>query len=164
MPPWLRKLALTGHVASSVGWLGGTLVFVGLSVVGLTSRDDQTARAAYLLMEPTARYVLTPLALASLVSGVIQSLGTPWGLLRHYWVGFKLVLTVFAVVVLLTYLDTLGHLAAVATDTDTDLRVVRDPSPGLHATLAAIVLLVTTVLAVYKPPGMTRYGQRRRHR
>jgi hypothetical protein len=164
MPPPLRKLALTAHVTSSVGWLGAALIFGGLAIVGLTSPDDQTARAAYLVMEPTARYVLVPLALASLVTGVIQSLGTPWGLLRHYWVGCKLAMTVLGVPLLLSYLDALGHLADVAADPENDLSVVRDPSPGLHASLAAAGLLVATVLAVYKPRGMTAYGQRRRHR
>jgi hypothetical protein len=34
-------------------------------------------------------------------------------------------------------------------------------SPTLHASLALVLLLVATVLAVFKPRGMTRYGQRR---
>jgi hypothetical protein len=33
----------------------------------------------------------------------------------------------------------------------------------LHAGGALLLLLVATTLAVYKPRGMTRYGQRKQH-
>ncbi|QIN84517.1 DUF2269 domain-containing protein [Rubrobacter tropicus] len=163
MKPRVRKFALTAHVASSVGWLGAVVVFLALAVVGLTGRDAQTVRGAYLVMEPAAWFVLVPLAFATLTTGIVQSLGTKWGLFRHYWVLFKLLITVFATVVLLVYMETFGYLAGVAADPTADLGVVRNPSPGLHAALALLVLLVATVLAVYKPRGMTPYGRRKQH-
>ena len=46
-------------------------------------------------------FVIVPLAIASLLTGVVQALATPWGLFRHYWVVIKLFLTVFATLVLL---------------------------------------------------------------
>ncbi|MGI9077434.1 MAG: DUF2269 domain-containing protein [Gemmatimonadaceae bacterium] len=161
MPPRVRKFALTAHVTSSVGWLGAVVVFLALAVVGLTSQDAQTVRGAYLVMEPAAWFVLVPLAFASLLTGIVQALGTTWGLFRHYWVVFKLLLTVFATSVLLIYMETFGYMAGVAADPGTDMGVVRNPSPALHAVLALLVLLVVTVLAIYKPRGMTPYGQRK---
>lgn len=83
--PRLRKFVLTAHLTSSVGWLGAIAAFLALAVAGLTSQDEQTVRAAYLAMELTAWFVTVPLALASLLSGLIQALGTPWGMFRHYW-------------------------------------------------------------------------------
>ena len=157
----LRKLALTAHVTSSVGWLGAVVVFLGLAVVGLTSQDAQTVRGAYLVMEPAAWFVLVPLAFASLLTGIVQSLGTMWGLFRHYWVLFKLLITVFATIVLLIYMETLSLMAGVAADPGADLGAVRDDSPLVHTVLALLLLLVATVLAVYKPRGMTRYGRRK---
>ena len=85
MAPALRKLALTAHVVSSVGWLGAALVFLGLAIIGMTGQDAQTVRGTYLVMEPAAWYVLVPLAFASLSTGLVQALGTTWGLFRHYW-------------------------------------------------------------------------------
>jgi len=149
------------HVASSVGWLGAVAAFLAVAVIGLTSNDAATVRGAYLVMEPAARYVLVPLALASLLSGLIQSLGTAWGLFRHYWVLFKLLINAFATLVLLMYLQTFAAMAEVAADPSVDLDAVRKVSPVQHAALAMVLLLVTTVLAVYKPRGMTRYGQRK---
>ena len=160
MPPGARKLALTAHVTASVGWLGAIIVFLGLAVVGLTSQDAQTVRAAYLVMEPAARLVLVPLSFASLVTGVVLSLGTAWGLIRHYWIVFKLVITVFATIILLIYMKTFRSMAGVAADPSADLAMVRNASPLLHAALALLVLVAATVLAVYKPRGLTPYGRR----
>jgi uncharacterized membrane protein len=161
MRPHVRKFALAAHVACSVGWLGAVVVFLALAVVGLTSQDAETVRGAYLVMEPAAWYVLVPLAFASLLTGLVQSLGTTWGLFRHYWVLFKLLINLVATVVLLMYTQTLNSLAGVAADPSADLGVVRNASPVLHAALALLLLLVATTLAVYKPRGLTRYGRRK---
>jgi len=161
MTPRVRKFALTAHVASSVGWLGAVGVFLALAVVGLTSQDAETVRGAYLVMEPAAWFVLVPLAFASLLTGLAQSLGTTWGLFRHYWVLAKLLINVLATSVLLIYMETFSVMADVAGDPSADLGVVRNASPVLHAGAALLLLLVATTLAVYKPRGLTPYGQRK---
>lgn len=161
LTPRLRKAVLTAHVASSVGWLGAVAAFLALGVVGLTSEKDETVRAAYLVMEPAAWLVLVPLAVASLLTGLLQSLTTTWGLFRHYWVLFKLLINVVATVVLLVYMETFRVMANVAGDPNVDLSEVRNVSPVLHAALALLLLLAATTLAVYKPPGLTPYGQRK---
>lgn len=163
MTPRVRKLALTAHVTASIGWLGAVIVFLALAVIGLTSKHAQTVRGAYLVMEPAARFVLVPLAFASLLTGIVQSLGTTWGLFRHYWVVFKLLINLFASVVLVIYMETFRFMAGVAADPNTELGTVRNASPSLHATLALLLLLVAAVLAIYKPRGMTRYGWRKQH-
>lgn len=162
MSPWLRKFVLTAHVTITVDWIGAVMVFLALSVLGLTSPNSQTVRGVYLVMEPAASFVLVPLAFASLLTGVIQSLGSAWGLFRHYWVLFKLLIAVFATFVLLNYMETFAGMARIAADPTVNLALVRNPSPLIHASLALIVLLVATVLAVYKPRAVTPYGRRKR--
>jgi hypothetical protein len=161
MPPGFRKLMLSAHVISSVGWLGAVVAFLALAAIGVTNQDAPTVRGVYLVMQPTAWYVLVPLAFASLLTGIVMSLGTTWGLFRHYWVLVKFGLTVFATIILLIYMRTFGFMASVAADPAADLDAVRNPSPVLHAALALLVLLVSTLLAVYKPQGVTPYGRRR---
>ena len=161
MPRRLRTFTLTVHVTVSVGWLGAVAAFLALGLVGLTSRDALTVRGVYLVMEPAAWFILVPLAVASLLTGLIQALGTAWGLMRHYWVLFKLLITSFATIVLLMYLQTFAALADLAADPTVDLRLVRNASPVQHAALALLLLVIATVLAVYKPRGMTRYGWRK---
>ena len=161
LAPRVRKAVLVAHVSSSVGWLGAVFAFLGVAVVGMTSDDPDTTRAAYIVMEPAAWMVLVPLALASLLTGLIQSLGTPWGLIRHYWVIFKLVINVAATVVLIAYMQTLAAMAEVASDPSAQLSDAHNPSPVLHAAAASVLLLVATLLGVFKPQGMTRYGRRK---
>ena len=166
MRPRLRKFVLTAHVVASVGWLGAVAVFLALAVVGLTSQEAQVVRAVYLAMEPAGWFVLVPLSLTSLLTGLVQSLGTKWGLFRHHWVLIKLLINVVATIVLLMYMQTLGYLADVAAQTTSssgDLSLLRSPSPVLHAGFGMLLLLVAATLSVYKPRGMTRYGQRRQH-
>lgn len=165
MTPGLRKFALTAHVTSSVGTIGAVAGFLALAVAGLNSEDSQMVRAAYLAMELTAWYVIVPLALASLLTGLVQSLGTPWGLLRHYWVVTKLLLTVLVTIVLLLQMELIGYLADVSAETmlsSADLRVLR-MSPMIHAAGGLLVLLVPVVLSLYKPRGLTPYGWRKQH-
>ena len=160
----LRTFALTVHVTSSVGWLGAVAAFLALAVAGLTSQDAQTVRGAYLVMDLTGWFVLVPLSLASLFTGLIQSLGTEWGLFRHYWILAKLLMNLFATIVLLLYMQTLGYLAGVAAETTSsggDLSGLRIPSPVCHAGAALLLLLIAVTLSVFKPRGMTRYGQRK---
>ena len=164
MTPRGRKLALTVHVTSSVGWLGAVAAFLALAIAGLASDDGVTTRAVYIAMEATGWFVLVPLALASLLSGVVQSLGTKWGLFRHYWVVVKLVINVVASVILVMYMDTLSGLAdraSAAAASGDHLRGPSSPSPVLHAGGALLLLLGAATLAVYKPKGLTRYGWRK---
>jgi len=76
MTPRVHKFALTAHVTSSVGWLGAVAGFLVLAVAGLTSRNVETVRAAYLAMELIAWFVIVPLSLASPLTGLVMSLGT----------------------------------------------------------------------------------------
>lgn len=163
MTPWLRKFALTAHVTASVGWIGAVACFLALAVRGLKSEDGQLVRSAYLAMELTGWLVIAPLSVASLVTGLVQSLGTAWGLFRHYWVLMKLVINVLASVLLLVHMQPTSRLAAVAakeTLADTALRGLRTQLVG-DASAALLALLVATTLSVYKPRGMTPYGWRK---
>jgi hypothetical protein len=159
----LRQFALTTHVTCSAGLLGAIAGFLALASAGLTSQDAQMVRAAYLAIEVTAWFVIVPLALASLLTGLVQSLGTTWGLFRYYWVLTKLLLTVFATVVLLLKMKLIGYVAAVAAETtlsSVDLRSARTELV-IHAAAGPLVLFVPAALSVYKPRGTTRHGWRK---
>jgi hypothetical protein len=163
MTPGLRKFALTAHITSTIGWLGAIIGVLALAIAALTSRDVQMVRGSYLAMELTGWYVLVPLCLASLATGLVMSLGTPWGLLRHYWVLVKFLITIASAFILFMYTQTLGYLGGLAADTTLSIEDLRNPSPVLHSSLALVALLVNTTLSVYKPWGMTRYGRRKQH-
>jgi hypothetical protein len=163
MTPPLRKLALTAHITSSVGWLGALAVFLAHALASAMSQDAQIVRAASLAMALSAWFVIFPLSVASLVTGLVQALGTAWGLFRHYWVLFKLVLTAVATLVLLLKLQPISALADAAAQTtfsSSDLVGLRT-SLLVHAAGGLLVLLAAATLAVYKPAGTTRDGMPR---
>jgi hypothetical protein len=158
----LRKLVLAAHVTFSVGWLGAVAAFLALAVSGLASQDAQMVRADYLAMELIGWYVIVPFSIAALLAGLVQSLGTEWGLFRHYWVLVKFVLTVACIGFLLLHMQLVSYLSSVAADitaSSADLRDLRIQLVG-DAGAALLVLLVATALSIYKPRGMTRRGRR----
>ncbi|MGH9576898.1 MAG: hypothetical protein ACRD3R_05625 [Terriglobales bacterium] len=163
MTPSIRKLALTAHITTSVGWLGALGVFFAHALASLISQDDQIVRAASLAMGITAWFVIAPLSLASLTTGLVQALGTAWGLFRHYWILFKPLLTAVATIVLLLKLEPISYLAHVAAQPallGSDAIGLRT-SLMVHAAGGLFILLAAAVLAVFKPAGMTRYGVRK---
>src|SRR5688500_9826760 len=160
MIPPVRKFALTAHVTASVGWLGSVAAFLVLAIAGLRSADAETIRAAYLAMNLLGWFIIVPLCFASLATGLIQALGTPWGLLRHYWVIIKLLITLLSTIILLVHMRPITHMAEVAAETmlaSTDMRRLRIQL-AVDAAAAVIALLVATTLSIYKPRGVTRYG------
>ena len=162
MPPRLRKLALTIHVAASVGWLGAVVVFAALGVTGLYADDQLTVRGCYIAMDAATRWVILPLSVAALITGVVQGLGTQWGLFRHYWVIAKLVITVVSTALLTVHMMPIALLARAAAErplVSTDLRRLR-VQIVLDAVLAIVALITATVLSVYKPFGLSTYGMR----
>jgi hypothetical protein len=116
-------------------------------------------------MELIGWFVIVPFSLAALLTGLVQSLGTQWGLFRHYWILVKFLLTTGATVVLLRHMQTASRMSGVAAETplsSADFRALRIQLV-VHAGGGLLVLLVVTTLSVYKPWGMTPYGRRRQH-
>lgn len=162
MTPNVRKFALAAHITTSVGWLGAVAAYIALDVATTTSQDVQTIRSAYLAMESIARYVIVPLAFASLFTGIVMSLGTTWGVFRHYWVLISFLLTIMATIVLMVERQTISSFADMAADptvSSEDLSVMG--STLAHSIGGTVVLLVILVLNVYKPRGLTPYGWRK---
>jgi hypothetical protein len=163
--PRLRKFVLITHVTTSVGWIGAVAAYLVLAIIVMVDKDPLMLRSILLVMKPLTWYILIPLAFASLVVGIIQSLVTPWGLLRHYWVLYKLLLTIIAVAILIQYTLELGPYVATAANPASSrdaIMKLSDPGHLLHAAGGMIVLLVIMVLSMYKPRGTTKYGDRKR--
>lgn len=155
-----RKLALTVHIGTSVGWLGALGAYLLLDVTVATATDAQVLRAGYLGMALIAGKVIVPLAIAALATGLLVSLGTKWGLFRHYWVIVSLVLTTIATVVLLIEMQVVLALARTAVSaTDEQLRALGHTLP--HSIGGGLVLVFVLALNMYKPRGLTPYGWRK---
>ena len=99
-----------------------------------------------------------PASTGAIVSGVLLSLGTRWGLLQHYWVVAKLVLTVG---VFGTAVQVVPRIVGLAVEEPTLLGLPWAPAVLLvFAAVHLLMLGTATALAVYKPWGKTRLGRR----
>ncbi len=164
LKPRLRRFVLTAHVIFAVGWLGAVAAFLALAIAGLTSQDAQMVQSVYLAMNLIARFVILPLSLVPLLlTGPVLSLGTPWGLFRHYWILVKLLINILSTFILLQHMQPISLLAVAAAKTtvfSTDLHGLQVEMVVASAA-ALVALLVATALAVYKPRGLTSYGWRK---
>lgn len=93
---------------------------------------------------------------------MVQSLATPWGLFRHWWIVAKLAVNLIILAVLLVQMPGIRHVAGVAAssaplDTLSGLRA----SFVVHGTGGLLALLIPLGLSVFKPRGLTRYGWRK---
>ena len=155
MTPAARKSLLTVHVICSVGWLGAVAAFLVMNIVGLTSSDTELARAMFRAMNVAGLYVIVPVSIGSVTSGILQGLWTQWGLLRHRWVAIKLLIGVFATILLLLHQFTAvaeaAHRAAMGVPVGSvGIQLVIDSS------LAVAALLFATGLSTFKPWGQVK--------
>lgn len=160
LSPGARKVLLSVHLSLSVGWIGAAAAYLAVGIAADVSSSPDTIRGTWIVMELIGWFVIVPLAVGALTTGVAIALGTRWGLFRHYWVTFSLALTTFAVVVLLL------HMPSVSVTADEARAAAPAQLNALggdigHPAIGLAVLVVTLVLNVYKPRGVTAYGRRR---
>jgi hypothetical protein len=158
----MRMLLLTLHVVLSLGWFGAAAAVLALGIVGLTTADAALADAVYRATGVVWRGVIVPFSLGALVTGVVQGLVGPWGLVRHFWVLAKLVITVAAVLLLLLHTGSL--LPALTGAVVEHAHGHAGLPPRIHLVVAAggtlLLLLVAAILSVWKPWGRTGFGRR----
>jgi hypothetical protein len=164
--PSLYRLLLTAHIIASVGWLGVVFAKLVLGLAAITTRAPGVSDALYVSMN-VLNGAFPPLAISTIVSGVVLSLGTRWGLLQHYWVATKLALTVGVIATAVQLGDRLARQsiaapAGPAVDAVTTLGSASAPTLLLSLSVAHLFMLgAATAISVYKPWGKTWFGRRK---
>ncbi|MFB7456750.1 DUF2269 domain-containing protein [Streptomyces sp. NPDC088337] len=155
-----RRAFLVVHVVASASWLGLSLGLLALAIAAVTTGSAVTVETSVRAMKLLADWLLLPVAFATLFSGLVLSLGTPWGLARHRWVYTKFWLT------LATTAATVLALRPGLTSMVRDV-AAGEPPAGSHGILMGPAVSLTayvfmTVISVLKPWGLTRRGRRHR--
>lgn len=134
MPRGARRQVLVLHIAGSVGWVGLAVCMLALGVAGIVATDDVQRQSARVGVATIGGLLVTPFALVSLMTGVLLSLGTSWGLTRYWWVLAKFVITVAL---------------------NIGVMVLGPTGPRLIVLVVAqlTLLLIALVLSVHKPWG-----------
>lgn len=146
-----RKVALVGHVLSSVGWFGVAVAIVGCVVAAKVTAQPSFAHALYRVVAASG-WLSVPAGLVAAATGALLGLGTKYGLIRYWWVVVKILITIAVVIT-----DAL-LVSAVAGDVAATGR----PTPALYGSTSAhiVVLTIAAVLSVIKPRGLTPWGRR----
>ncbi|MFD9893064.1 hypothetical protein ACFWY9_27285 [Amycolatopsis sp. NPDC059027] len=159
-----RQCWLVAHVASSVGWFGVAASQLALKIIAHTTDSDAVRHTDHLTAQVFDRYLMIPLVLVALGTGLVLSLCTKWGLLRHYWVTAKFVLTIALMIA-----DTIWMGGWVAEAVEYTASGGASAAPGYRDTLAhllagsvvnLVAILAMVVLSVVKPFGRTSRGRR----
>jgi hypothetical protein len=155
-----RKGMLLLHILASSGWIGSVAAFLVLAITGFY--DPTFPAGVYVAMEAIASWLIVPLAFLSLLTGVFLTLGTQWGLFRHYWILFKFLINLVSLPILLLHTTIIHRVAGAARLHELSaMRLREDRLQLVVASLAALVaLFVALLLSVYKPKGVTGYGRR----
>jgi hypothetical protein len=162
LSPRLRKALVAAHVLVGVGWFGIVLAKLVLEIVALTTRNQETARTGYLFIAILDLVAFPPAAIATLVTGVVLSVGTAWGLFRHWWIVVKLALTVAVVVTGAAFVGAWTEQAlALAAQPAADV-ALRTASRWLigAAVVHLLMLGAATIISVFKPWGQIRPDHR----
>ncbi|MGW5528309.1 DUF2269 domain-containing protein [Streptomyces xanthochromogenes] len=145
---------MVAHVAVSVSWLGLTLGLLALGITAYTTDSPAMTDAAYRAMKVFGDWLVLPIALLTLVTGVVLSLGTRWGLARHRWVWIKFWLTLVTLCLSAFLLRPEINGAVAAGVPDTSLVAAPIVSSSAYFFMTAI--------SVLKPWGLTRRGRKHR--
>ena len=146
-----HKAVLCAHILTSVGWFGVAVVVAGCGLLAAFTGDASLPPALYRTVQ-TAPWLSIPMGLAAVATGVVLGLGTTFGLVRNWWVVAKIAISAAVVVTDAVLVGRVAHDALVTG---------RPPAPLFGSTIAhVVVLVVATVLSVFKPRGRTPWARR----
>jgi hypothetical protein len=146
------KTMLVLHVLTSVGWFGLAVAIVFFWITAKATADEGLAHALYLTIAQLP-WLTVPAGLAAIVTGGLLGLGTRYGLVKHWWVIIKILIAAIVVITDGTLTGELAHAAAV--------NHTSEPVLYGSSTAHVIVLVLASVLSVFKPPGRTPWWSRR---
>lgn len=92
-----RKWLLALHLIFSGIMIGGAVAFLIFSITAASTDDEGVLKACYFCMYVLAKTSIRASTIGALVTGILLSVLTRWGLFRFYWIMVKEVLTLLAV-------------------------------------------------------------------
>lgn len=153
--PWWRRPLLIVHVVSAVSLIGTDLVLVALGISGVNGADPRTVYPAAYLLEV---WVIAPLAVVALGTGLLQVALSGWSKVRYWWVAIKLTTTaLFTVLIVVVLIPRLATTADAALAGEPFTRAERLPL-ALVPLVAVGVLVLNVALGIYQPNRRIKQG------
>lgn len=154
---WLLSL----HVVFSAIMLGETIVIVIVSLTAMTTESGDVLNACYTTLHLLSRTGGRYAPIFAVVTGVMLSVMTPWGLFRYHWIIVKEVLTLLALAIGIVgfYVWSLRGLSIASIEglaaRQNPVFVVNSHLLWIGIILQSMSLLSMFVISVFKPWGGT---------
>lgn len=166
LSPWWRKGALVLHAVCGIGWMGADIALFLLLLNARTTTNATEAISGYTAVSLIVPIAVPPLCLGILLTGLLLGWGTSWGLLRHWWVFVKLLLsvtmTILVFVGLLPAIHSIPGIAQLATADAVRQRLGALTAQLLFPPAVSFGMLATaTILSIFKPRGLTPWSRAR---
>ncbi|MCC3372372.1 DUF2269 family protein [Cohnella sp. REN36] len=163
-----RKWLLTLHLLFSGLMLGEAFVFLILSLTAANTNDVGVLQACYTSMHVLSKTAVRYSVIFVIITGILLSVRTRWGLFKFYWIIAKEILTLFTVA-----LGPIGMYAwtlqAVKLTSAEGSSVLQDPAFIVNRgelrtgiILQILFLSAILVLSVFKPWGPRKQKKRPR--
>jgi uncharacterized protein YacL len=154
-----RKWLLTLHLLFSAIMLGGAVAFLIMSITAANTSNEGLLKACYTIMHVLAKTSVKYSTIGALVSGILLSVLTQWGLFKFYWIIAKEVLTALSLVLGLVGMN-YWSLKAVTLTTAEGLNALHDPAFIVNNNqlwvgiiLQIISITAMFIISVFKPWG-----------
>jgi hypothetical protein len=151
------------HAISGIGWMGVDIALFLLLWNARTTTNAIEAITAYTAVSLIVPTAVPPLCLGVLATGLLLGWGTPWGILRHWWVFVKLLLAVVMTILvfraLVPAVQTMPALGNFATADAVRAKLGPLGIQLMFPPAVSFVLLgIATVLSMFKPKGLTPWS------
>jgi hypothetical protein len=161
-----RQALLAFHAVTSAAWLGVAVMFVALAGLALSAANVRDAQTIYETMAFFDQTMLPMATVAATTSGFALGVTTKWGIVRHWWVAIKVVLSFAVLGIAFGFLhDALERSAEQAAQLASVGGTVADVTSSGQVVLGGFLLALVSLigamlLSIYKPRGMTPLGRR----
>jgi hypothetical protein len=155
-----KKWWLSAHILFSAIWLGVTVTFLILSISVLLTNDNQVIKAYYSSMLKIEETAGRASLIGTVITGLILSIFTKWGLFKFYWIITKEILTLFCLVLgfIFIYYWTINgiHFSEEAIG---DNFIENHYQLMIWIIIQVILLAILFILSVFKPWGQRIKGK-----
>ena len=157
-----KRWLLSAHILCAVAWLGAALCSLIFSLTALFTIDAHLLNATYVFADILDKAILRGGAIGALITGILLSVLTQWGLIRFYWIIVKEIVSVLCIVVGIIISGWNDN--AISLTAHKGLQVFHNPLYLTNRTLVfmgicfqILALSGVIVISVFKP-----WGQRKR--
>lgn len=144
LSPASFKMILTMHIIFSVALLGDSAGYLAIAISASNITDTMIAKVPYNILHMLAFVFGVPLSFAALVTGLLLSFSTKWGVFRYSWVTAKLLLIISVILV-----------GALVLKGGMDAMIVGNGGARIQLIIGSaydvLALITASILSVFKP-------------